>query len=52
MLVASGSGAEAQRPLAVVVLGGSVTSTALKLLVLPVLYGRFEGRRAAVSGAP
>ena len=38
MLYARGSGADIQRPLAVVVMGGLVTSTALTLLVLPVLY--------------
>jgi len=38
LLLASGPGSEVQRPLAVVVIGGLVTSTALTLLVLPVLY--------------
>lgn len=38
MLYAMGSGADIQKPLAVVVMGGLVTSTALTLLVLPVLY--------------
>jgi cobalt-zinc-cadmium resistance protein CzcA len=38
MLYAQGSGADIQRPLAVVVMGGLVTSTALTLLVLPVIY--------------
>jgi len=38
MLYAQGSGADIQRPLAVVVMGGLVTSTALTLLVLPALY--------------
>ena len=33
-----GTGAEVQRPLATVVIGGILTSTALTLLVLPVLY--------------
>jgi cobalt-zinc-cadmium resistance protein CzcA len=44
MALATGSGAEVQRPLATVVIGGLVTSTALTLLVLPTLYLRF-GRR-------
>ncbi len=48
MALASGSGAEVQRPLATVVIGGLVTSTALTLLVLPTLYVRF-GRRAVRS---
>lgn len=39
MAVSSGSGAEVQKPLATVVIGGIVTSTILTLLVLPVLYG-------------
>jgi heavy metal efflux system protein len=38
MLYALGSGADIQRPLAVVVMGGLVTSTLLTLLVLPTLY--------------
>ena len=38
MLYASGPGSEVQRPLAVVVIGGLLTSTVLTLLVLPALY--------------
>ncbi len=38
MLFATGSGADIQRPLAVVVMGGIVTSSALTLIVLPALY--------------
>ena len=38
MLYATGSGAEIQRPLAVVVVGGLLTATALTLFVLPVIY--------------
>ena len=38
MLYATGSGADIQKPLAVVVMGGLITSTALTLLVLPSLY--------------
>ena len=44
MAVATGSGAEVQRPLATVVIGGLVTSTALTLLVLPALYTWFAQR--------
>ncbi len=42
LLMATGPGAEIQRPLAMVVTGGLVTSTLLTLIVLPVLYGWFE----------
>lgn len=42
MALSSGAGAEVQRPLATVVVGGLVTSTVLTLLVLPVLYRWFE----------
>ena len=44
MAIATGTGAEVQRPLATVVIGGILSSTALTLLVLPVLY-RFAHRR-------
>ncbi|APD13633.1 efflux RND transporter permease subunit [Pandoraea pulmonicola] len=40
MAIATGTGAEVQRPLATVVIGGILSSTALTLLVLPVLYRR------------
>jgi heavy metal efflux system protein len=46
MAVATSAGAEVQKPLATVVIGGIVTSTILTLLVLPVLYRVFEARRA------
>lgn len=42
LAVAQGIGAEVQRPLAVVVIGGLLTSTALTLIVLPALYRWFE----------
>jgi cobalt-zinc-cadmium resistance protein CzcA len=42
MALSSGAGAEVQRPLATVVIGGLISSTALTLLVLPVLYFIFE----------
>ncbi|HLD28847.1 MAG TPA: efflux RND transporter permease subunit, partial [bacterium] len=42
LLWASGPGAEIQKPLAVVVLGGLVSSWVLTLIVLPALYGWFE----------
>lgn len=41
LLFATGPGSEIQRPLAVVVVGGLVTSTALTLVLLPILYRRF-----------
>lgn len=41
LLFASGPGSEVQRPLAIVVIGGLITSTALTLLILPILYRRF-----------
>jgi cobalt-zinc-cadmium resistance protein CzcA len=42
MALASGTGSEVQRPLATVVIGGIVSSTALTLVVLPVLYRLFH----------
>ena len=54
MALATGTGAEVQRPLATVVIGGILSSTALTLLVLPLLYrlahGR-EARRTSASGS-
>ena len=48
MALATGSGAEVQRPLATVVIGGLVTSTLLTLFVLPTVYSLFR-RRAGPS---
>jgi cobalt-zinc-cadmium resistance protein CzcA len=42
MVFATGPGSEVQRPLAVVVVGGLITSTLLTLLVLPILYSWHE----------
>ena len=42
MALATGSGAEVQKPLATVVIGGLLTSTLLTLVVLPTLYAWFE----------
>jgi cobalt-zinc-cadmium resistance protein CzcA len=42
MALATGTGSEVQRPLATVVIGGILSSTALTLLVLPVLYRMFH----------
>ena len=41
MLFATGPGSEVQRPLAIVVIGGLVSSTALTLVLLPILFRRF-----------
>jgi cobalt-zinc-cadmium resistance protein CzcA len=43
-LFAKGPGSEIQRPLAIVVIGGLISSTLLTLVVLPTLYGIFEGK--------
>ncbi|MDP4006910.1 efflux RND transporter permease subunit [Methylobacterium sp. NEAU K] len=48
MALATGTGAEVQRPLATVVIGGLISATLLTLVVLPALYGRF-GRAAPVA---
>ncbi|WP_137909974.1 MULTISPECIES: CusA/CzcA family heavy metal efflux RND transporter [unclassified Burkholderia] len=41
LLFATGPGSEIQRPLAIVVIGGLITATALTLILLPLLYLRF-----------
>lgn len=43
LLFTSGPGSEIQRPLAIVVIGGLITATALTLILLPLLYLRFAG---------
>lgn len=58
MAISTGTGAEVQRPLATVVIGGIVSSTILTLLLLPVLYQHFHrreeeaapGRSGAIAG--
>jgi cobalt-zinc-cadmium resistance protein CzcA len=56
MALSTGIGAETQKPLAVVVIGGLVTATLLVLFVLPVLYvtvmRRFGGHDVNGSGTP
>ena len=47
-LFASGPGSEVQRPLAIVVIGGLITSTLLTLVVLPTLYRWFDDRPVEV----
>lgn len=49
MMLATGRGAEVQRPLATVVVGGILSSTALTLLVLPVLYQLFARERKEIE---
>ena len=46
LLLASGPGSEVQRPLAVVVMGGLFTATALTLLLLPMMFERYGVSRA------
>ncbi|MEB2346778.1 MAG: efflux RND transporter permease subunit, partial [Deltaproteobacteria bacterium] len=50
MALSTGAGAEVQRPLATVVIGGVLSSTALTLIVLPVLYRELERRHRSVGG--
>ncbi|MBN8845641.1 MAG: CusA/CzcA family heavy metal efflux RND transporter [Sphingomonadales bacterium] len=47
MALATGAGAEVQRPLATVVIAGMISATLLTLFVLPTLYARYGGRRSA-----
>jgi cobalt-zinc-cadmium resistance protein CzcA len=49
MALATGSGAEVQRPLATVVIGGLVTATLLTLLVLPTIYAWFADKRLDID---
>lgn len=49
LLFASGPGAEIQRPLAIVVIGGLITATSLTLFVLPILYHHFFGKEATAQ---
>ena len=49
MALSSSAGAEVQQPLATVVIGGLITSTALTLFVLPSLYRRFAREREEVE---
>ena len=49
MAISSSSGAEVQRPLATVVIGGLITSTVLTLLVLPSIYRWFEPKENATE---
>jgi cobalt-zinc-cadmium resistance protein CzcA len=52
MAIASGAGAEVQRPLATVVIGGILSSTFLTLVLLPTLYEWLERRKPSAEDAP
>lgn len=51
LLFASGPGSEIQRPLAIVVIGGLITATALTLILLPILYLRFAHPKVTTPNA-
>jgi cobalt-zinc-cadmium resistance protein CzcA len=44
MMISTGVGAEVQKPLASVVIGGIISSTLLTLIVLPVVFSFFESK--------
>jgi cobalt-zinc-cadmium resistance protein CzcA len=52
MAIATGAGAEVQRPIATVVIGGILTSTFLTLLVVPVLYDWIERKTKPITNTP
>jgi cobalt-zinc-cadmium resistance protein CzcA len=52
MAIATGAGAEVQRPIATVVIGGIITSTFLTLLVVPVLYDWIERNTKPQTNTP
>lgn len=52
MALSTSAGAEVQRPLATVVVGGLISATALTLLVLPVLYSLLDKKGKQPSGGP
>lgn len=52
MAVSTSVGAEVQRPLATVVIGGLVTATLLTLIVLPVLYSIFDNAKVSLKPKP
>lgn len=51
MALATETGAEIQRPLATVVIGGLISATLLTLVVLPALYARFAAAIEPAKGA-
>ena len=52
MAIATETGAEVQRPLATVVIGGLISATLLTLVVLPALYARFSGHKRRKTLGP
>lgn len=52
MAISTSAGAEVQRPLATVVIGGLITATLLTLVVLPVLYSIFDQKRQSLKVNP
>lgn len=52
MAISSSAGAEVQRPLATVVIGGLITATLLTLVVLPVLYFILDGKKPNIKVSP
>jgi heavy metal efflux system protein len=52
MAIATGTGAEVQKPLATVVIGGLISATLLTLLVLPALYARFSSEAVRTKDEP
>jgi cobalt-zinc-cadmium resistance protein CzcA len=50
MAIATGTGAEVQKPLATVVIGGLISATLLALFVLPALYARFSDTEMPLRG--
>lgn len=50
LLYASGPGSEIQKPLAIVVIGGLITSTTLTLILLPILFRRFGVTTRSTDG--
>jgi cobalt-zinc-cadmium resistance protein CzcA len=49
LLLATGPGSEIQKPLAIVVIGGLISSTLLTLFLLPIIYRRFHADPATAS---
>ena len=52
LLFATGPGSEIQRPLAIVVIGGLISATALTLILLPILYLRFAHSKREAETEP
>ena len=52
MAISTSAGAEVQRPLATVVIGGLITATILTLIVLPILYTFFDEKKSSIKLNP